>query len=234
VPTASSLGAGNKAAYSHDSVTSNAFTPDGGALLLVAVLTQGGGDAGIPTIADTFGGLSWTRIGAGPQFSAADGDWQDAELFYATAPTSPGSNTVTVTWPNTGHINTAMIVTAEVQQWRSVAQSATNQNLSGSNASVTTTLGSAPAGNSLVIGVGGTVGPSSIGRPSGYSLVTFLDDAVFATLELQIASGNSQAQALSGIGNSESSAVAIEVTAPLSPPRKPVIVGQAVMKGRRG
>lgn len=134
----------SSAASSTNGITSSAFTPTASALLVVSWVAEWDGPAGTPTITDSVG-LTWTNV-----FSGTDFGYYYMGVWYALAPSSPSSMTVTVTGPAaTGTRRHAMLVdqVAGCDTTTPVPQSVAND--TAYSASIPVVLGSTPAASSL-------------------------------------------------------------------------------------
>jgi hypothetical protein len=154
-------------------ITSAAFTPAARSLIIVAVssFTASGTGAVTYSITDTLGGLAWSKV---ESTNGGTGNAATATLFYAIAPASPGSGTVTVTPSTTG----AGTFGAYVRVF-GITGNATSSPVAatGTSATATVALSTAPAATSevVVLGTAGQGSDPATTQPPG---VTALDTDV--------------------------------------------------------
>jgi hypothetical protein len=227
-----------------NSVTSSAFTPTAGRLLVVATssedpaanLSVGHGEI---LLSQTHAGTwSWTSITkyyvtAGATFN------EQITLHYAIVPSTPGSGTMTFTF-NTGSApqdRQRVIFIANFYEITGIDVAApVTQNITGlaTTTSQTITLGATPATSSLVFGALGDSfsgsGFTNIAPPTGYTELNEDKGSTSGAINLETAYKNGSAAA--GLtwtnissGNFGSGAIAIEVKdAGAAPPTRRVMV----------
>lgn len=136
------------------SVTTPAFTPGAGALLIVtAHIYDGTGANSAITASDTLGGLTWAEVTTGYTTNGR-GDNFKTSIFWAVAPSSPTSGTVTIAaghgsmWITVGNV---LEVASNFNPTTPIAQYATAlyENSAGDGSTghtLTATLASVPTG----------------------------------------------------------------------------------------
>lgn len=168
--------------------TSGSVSPAANALLVVIAGTtagSGGAQFANPTIADTFSGgsLTWTRQ---VQFEQASTSSAATVIFTAQTGATPGSGTVSVTWPtaSTRRVIHVCQVATDFNTTTPVAQVASGG--SGPATTLSLTLPGTPAASSLVMGGVVSRGDSDVDATAGANFTELVDTAASTNTNLQV------------------------------------------------
>lgn len=163
---------------STNTLTSNAFTPAGGALLVVLFdeITNDAGHA--LTMSSTFSGQGAWTIYSVNRDDGFGNKWI-ARIAWSVCGGSPGSGTVTCTRPAGSTASGMFAEFIEVTGQDAAAPIRQNAQNSGTGSSLATTLGSAPLASSYLFT---SVGDSATGAaaPSGMTMLGTFDSNVGA------------------------------------------------------
>lgn len=202
-----------------NSVVTASFTPGASSLLVVSVEAEWDGTAGVGTIADTLGGLTWTNI---TNFN--DSNFGKFAAWYALAPASPSAGTVTVAFNATAGTRRFAVVVDEVtgaDTSTPVTQSVVNT--SAFATTVPLAFSVAPAASSLVYTVMLQQSATAATAPTGFTALTsqLNGGSTGRVVTAYKASAAAQSNSWTGAPANQTDAFALEVKAAAGPAAEP-------------